>query len=225
MLIQVNCLFGHFRGRLAPPISCSVVRHWSQLWTLGRQIRPTPFRSNGWPKMTDLLRERVIIEATPLPVEVRGNWSSGTSDEFPRCRIFHRRLQEKRQAGARAKVLRLQIEWHGQPRRSVCTQRADACTCDSRTVLRERRNQMLAWGLYLTLLLASLQAEVQISGLHLKRPRARFGDRSLAHRLALNLLFMPTVGGDLLNKVWRVLRRESCSGKLPHSAPISLSTI
>src|SRR5689334_20348726 len=141
MLIQVNCLFGHFRGRLPPPIRCSPLV--TTLYSPGDKIQLTPFRSNGWPKMTDLLRERVIIEATPLPVEVRGNWSSGTSDEFPRCRIFHRRLQEKRQAGARAKVLRLQIEWHRQPRRSVCTQRADACTCDSRTVLREGRNQML----------------------------------------------------------------------------------
>jgi hypothetical protein len=77
----------------------------------------------------------------------------------------------------------------------------------------------------LLFLLASLQAEAADI-----RPRPQKGlapDLAIVHQgidIALSLLSLPTVGGDLLNKVWRVLRRESCSEKLPHSAPISLST-
>jgi len=68
--------------------------------------------------------------------------------------------------------------------------------------------------------MASLQAEAADI-----RPRPQKGlapDLAIVHQgidIALSLLFL------LLNKVWRVLRRESRSGKLPHSAPISLSAI
>ncbi len=182
MLIQVNCLFGHFAGSgpsnlifrdLAEISAGHPLRPWDMrghcsiallrrlkiarnnghhldggaMYSPGGKFRSTPFRSNGWPKTTDLLHVRAIIEATPLRFGVRGNWNSGTSDESPRCCIFHRQLQEKCREGARPEVLRLQIEWPRQPGRSVCTQTADARTCDSGpgTVLRERRNQMLPW--------------------------------------------------------------------------------
>jgi hypothetical protein len=56
---------------------------------------------------------------------------------------------------------------------------------------------------------------LQISDLDFKKACARLAIVHYDIDIALSLLLVPTVGGDLLNKVWRVLRRESCSGKLP----------